>query len=82
MSICCILILLFILEAQHTAYLAITDAKVKHIPPTTTAPCDTNCVQKDSMTHKYLHSDTSFKGIYYSYKIYVDIVEMHIILMH
>lgn len=76
---CCILIPLFILEAQHRANLVITDAKVKHIPPTTTVPCDTNCVQKDGVTHKYLQSGTSFKDVYYLGKRYVDVVEMRYI---
>ena len=76
---CSILILLFISEAQHRANLVITDAKVKHIPPTKTVPWDKNCVQKDGMTHKYLQSDTSFKGIYYLGKIYVDVVGLQYI---
>lgn len=83
---CCILILLFILEAQHRANLVITDAKVKHIPPTTTVPCDTNCVQKDGMTHKYLQSDTSFKDIYYAGKNICrccgNMVYLYTMLMH
>lgn len=73
---CCIQIPIFILEAQHRENLVITDAKVKHIPPTTTVPCNRNCIQKDGMTHKYLQSDTWFKDVYYSGKIYVDLVEM------
>lgn len=76
---CCMLVLLFTLEAQHRANLVITDVKVKHTPPTTAVLRDTNCVQKDGVTHKYLHSDKSFKDVYYWGKIHVDVVEMRYI---